>query len=628
MNSGCYRAAVPFIYSRLSIDVSRSKKLEQELGELTNNPLRRQCFKHVRRLELSGQIPSSRIAETKDLILSERDFHADYFFPLFMWTEEGDKSSPLWTRLMSLISQFQHLTDLKYTCNNRFPYCLLRAIHQHHPACRLDVHTYHSRGLGDLITNPRKLELIKSPCLHRLTIRCVMSARSGDLEDDVEDDHSEEYIRTILRSVGIAPNLRHLHLIGYILYITESEFEDRVASKRAAKKNFKPPGENLHLGALESLSFTGYQEVTKGKLQEWKKYANLSTLRSFSWSNITDPEVLIYASENLKFDSLETLEIYLGVWRPDENFMTAVGMFLDSLNPLIALRLYGVLDTSLLVRIGERHGNTLRELQFRGYGDWVFKKHEPHTKAFSFVDVMTIRDHCPLLEELHLRVQRFYSDRRETKCYKALSTFPRLVNLSLELDCSNPAARDLPPPEKIGKTKFDQQVFEKYLDREGNVVCNVHVRDALINAAIDENLARSIWDVITTTGTKPGGHPLRQLKITTCRGGWFGDTDLSETSRRFDYISQSFELTRSERDDRPQDVDIVETGKEEREEHEESIRRERALYGSLYDSRGSNSKKLERVFEKLWHPKPGSRDWRDDWSSKRLEMVDSEEDES
>lgn len=625
---------MPFIYRRLTIDVSRSKKLHEELWELTNNPLRRQCFEHVRRLELTGQMPSSRIPEEMDdntynRMRRERDWHSNYILPFFVWNPEGDKSSRLWAPLISLISEFRHLTDLKYTCNNRFPYRLLHAIHQHHPACRLDVHSYHLRGLSDLITDPHKLELIKSPCLHRLTIRYVMEARSEDnWDEDEEDDHSEESIQTVLRSLGLAPNLKHLHLIGCLFYISKPLFDSRVAFKRAVKKKgFKPPENNLRLGALESLSFTGYQGVTKAKLQQWNKYANFSTLRSFAWSNVTDREALIYASENLKFDSLETLEICLGVERLNHNFMTAVGMFLESLNPLIALRLYGLFHAPLLVRICERHGNTLRELQLKGYGDWGYGE-EAKTASLSFVEVMTIRDHCPLLEELQLRVKRFYSDRCETKCYKVLSTFPCLVNLSLELDCSNPGAQDLPRPDEISHNKFDRQVYDNKFGTPRGLLCNAHVRDAFINAAVDETLARSIWDVITTTGNKPMGHPLRQLKITSTRGGWFGDSRLADLYRRIRYISRSFVLTRSERDDRVQDVEIVETGKKEREAYEESRRQEDALHEKhkeLFGNCGSchpEVKKAVRVFQRLWPPKSGSRNWRDDWSSKPLEMVD------
>jgi hypothetical protein len=30
---------------------------------------------------------------------------------------------------------------------------------------------------------------------------------------------------------------------------------------------------------------------------------------------------------------------------------------------------------------------------------------------------------------------------------------------------------------------------------------------------------------------------------------------------------------------------------------------------------------MKRIFEELWPPKPGSRDWRDDWSSQQLQKT-------
>jgi hypothetical protein len=612
VNRNCYNYAAPFLYRVVRINITSLKKFREEISELTDNPLRRQCLEHARRLELKGRMPSLKEPEDMDAAGGKYTW-SSYTNPAPNFPHESNNEDPsfrLWMPLASLMREFRYLSSISYACYNPFPDRLLRAIHQHHPTCKLEVHTVHMRSLRDLITDPHKLALMKSPCLSELTIRYVGSDRNG------RDQTNENSIQSTLCAVALAPNLTRLDLIGCHLHGILPPPDTRPLPQRARKGR-----ETLRITTLNSLSFTGIQDITEAKLRHWARHVDFSKLRSFSWSMPrVPPEALIYAAENLRFNSLETLELFL----PPSNaeFTAGLGMFLDSLKPLVALRLWGPMDASVFERTVERHGTTLRELKLRPFGDYHYRE-QYRTVTLSPEKILNLQDNCPLLEELQLRIPRSLSDRQEIRYYEALATFPRLSKLSLELDCSCRRPEDQPPIEKIRCSDFDRQVYLKTLGR--SPIYYAHIRDLLINAAIDETLARSIWNVITA-GDKKKKHPLRQLAIDSRWGGRFTSypfTRLSEGAHiRFDHISRSYLLKRSDRDDDPSGVEIVETERPELETTEGQL-----VGVSYWKSSVPNDEKFDKIFRQLWPPKHdmgnprSSPDWRCcGWSSRPLEL--------
>jgi hypothetical protein len=313
----------------------------------------------------------------------------------------------------------------------------------------------------------------------------------------------------------------------------------------------------------------------------------------------------VHAAVPSLFKSLERLSIHLRCKDNDVNFRPAVDVFFDCLGPLTTLRLYGSVDVSLVYRILERRGFMLRELVLRPSEPVHYGSHEL-AMILTKADILQIRDRCPLLEDLNVSVKRSKSDWRETKCHEVLGTFASLTMLGIHLDCFNPRVPSTPDA--------DSDVFDRrsYISH-GNGLYNAHIEDAFINSAVDEALARSILDIVSAN--KPG-RSLAYLRITSGGGSSFGGMIPGGLSRRVDHISQSFLLTRSERDDND-DIEVIELGKRVREERDARGRHQEAemlkKWGHTGDAR------LNSIFERLWPPKPGSRDWRDDWSSKPLQ---------
>jgi hypothetical protein len=607
VNRGCYHVALPFIYRNFTIKVSDRESLRRDVAKLTENDHSQKHLMYLRRLKLKGQMPLLDEHTGNELphvinMLDER-YERDetssenntkpQFNAVFVTDRKeagADESSRAWSPLISLISSLSHLTDLTYGCDNQVPPCLLHALHRHHPTCRLDIRTFRLRSLREPITDPNELALVTSPCLHSLSVRYVRRDSHG------YDDYNEE---AVMRAVTIAPNLKHVNMLG----CRPADSPRLHFSRKRARvpwKGFVPPLETFQIGSLTSLAFCGYQHITKKKLHKWSQHTDLSKIQSLIVTSLSDATALMEDAGDTPFKSLKQLNIHLARERNDLTFSAGVEALFNSLNPLTALRLSGSLDPWLMLEILKRHGSTLQELVVDLYET---DSNLPRAMILTRADILNIRDRCPLLHALQLSIKRFKSDWRETQCYEAFGTFPSLTKLSLHLDCSNPPSRDALDPDG---DDFDRELYTSGLSPP---LYNAHIRDALINSAVDESLSRSIWDLVSTN--KPGC-PLASLRITSGGGGSFGNLYPGPIRNQISHMSRSFLHTRSESNDSDH-VDVVEVSKPGREQADKR-EREREL-----EAGGKPSENVTRIFERLWPPKAGSLDWRDDWCSRPLE---------
>lgn len=537
-----------------------------------------------------------------DVIYQDDDLEPCFDKYAFTYDEKDDgpaEVSRSWEPLTSLISQLKHLTELNYVCVNQFPPCLLEALHKHHPACRLNLNSFRFRSLREPKTDPYEMELISSPCLHSISVRHVTRDSNG------HEDYNED---AIFQAVAIAPNLKHVKLLRCIPERT-AELHEVAHIPRQPWKGFVPPVKIDRVGNLTSLSFSRLMVTTEEKLEQWNQYTDLSKLRTLAFGSPWRSDVLMKAATMAPFKSLERLSIYLEPSSQDNDFRLATEMFFESLNPLKTLRLHGKMDTSLVWKILERHGCALRELVLDPYG-------------FGFVelDISGFGECCPLLEELHVPVKRRKGNHRETHCYEEIGKFASLKKLFLRLDMRE---RDLPSTDEY-EDELDDFDRQRTIPQNSRIfgpnnnesILNFHVRDALINAAVDEKLARAIWDRIATN--QPSGR-LSSMTITPKEPGYFGPiTSPFELEIRVENLARSFLVTKNATSSSgSSEVKVIETTKEEREERDECQRQIVARLESwgceIHDD------DVHLVFERIWPPKPGSRDWRDDWSSWPLE---------
>lgn len=511
-------------------------------------------------------------------------------------TENRDAFEEAWVPLVRLVSKLQYLVELNYACVNQFPSGLLEALHRYHTSCRLNLNWFRFHSLNNAETDPRELELIRSPCLHGLTTRHVV--RDSDGIDDYNED-------AIMETVGIAPNLREVRLYFCLAHETGANVRRRFTPKERPWKGFIPPfpsEDPPRKGNLTSLSLSRIICLTENRLDQWSLLTDLSKLQSLSMGRINWPSPLIRATEMGAFKSLEKLAIRLEMSLEAGQSQPVIEMFFESLRPLKTLRLHGMMDMKLVQTILERHGPSMQELLI--HPRWGGIRYDIKPMALSSTDISTLAKCCPLVRELSLIINRSMSDRHEVACYRALGEFQLLEKLSLELDCS---VSRMEWSDRL-LDEFDKQVYTCISGRE---ILNFHMRDAFVNTAVDEKLAQSIWDVVTTSQSQSGR--LSSLEIRPCQSGISSFKRLSCSKWR--QMSRCFKVTGGGWGRAGVPLEIVEIGKETRERVDRRVRRNEALYIEKWGHLDWASVRQEAIMQRIWPSKTGSPDWRRDWSS-------------
>lgn len=287
---------------------------------------------------------------------------------------------------------------------------------------------------------------------------------------------------------------------------------------------------------------------------------DLSKLQSLAMG-IVGPPWLTQDIEMGACKSLKKLAIHL--YMP-EHIRSETENFYESLPPLETLRLQRVMDMTLLQIILNRHGPSLRELLLQprsaSLNDAI------KTMVLTSTNIFTLAQFCPQVRELHLVINRSKGDRHETACYEAIGDFPSLEKLSLGLDCSSSVSESsLSSAETTDQSldEFDKQIYQympPYIRKE---LPHAHIRDALINATVDEKLAESIWDVVTSSQSSLSNGRLLSLRIVPHGGGRVGPSN--SMTYELDQMSRSFSVTRGGWGRASDPINVVEIGREERE---------------------------------------------------------------
>jgi hypothetical protein len=204
------------------------------------------------------------------------------------------------------------------------------------------------------------------------------------------------------------------------------------------------------------------------------------------------------------------------------------------------------------------------------------------------------------VEELAITVKRNKSGTSETEIYECLGKMKNLRSLFLVLDCSNwRITRD--PTYSPAFDERDQQSVGgdtwRFLKRG-------ELKETFINCAVDESLARNIWNTISRAKT---GRLLERLKLWPTGGGQYGGSSAQPLT--FLAIAQnmarSWLLERIPRED-AEDFTIVELGLAARETLDE----ERANYLAY-----RHDPEIWDVLFSLWPACESKKDWREGWSS-------------
>ncbi|KXX83291.1 hypothetical protein MMYC01_200299 [Madurella mycetomatis] len=582
-NKACHRATLRSVFREIHLAVGDAKTLQCGVGALVKILFGRGSTRHVRHLHIKGFLLMNIEESSKqgveagtlnrtdgdgggdsdedddgafDYCAMERDSVEEIlgdqepYLDGDFYDNEPIKVSPeedmAWAPVVNLVKTLPHLTELVYECRNQFPPSLLDALHKHHPHCKLHHRTFRLRSLRCGAPDPHEMAIATSPCLHSVKVRYAWR------DSDGQDDYNEEAMQELV--AGLAPNLKEVHMIRIAPSPTARSIR-RLPFPRAPWPGLPGFVPGRGTGSLTSLSLAGTIESGPSFLQAWKNHTDFGLLHHLTLGGgigtdhvrIND-EAMRWIVQNCSFPRLKSLYVCLG--RDDDevekpNYTMDAVAFFKTLVPLDELSVSGPLEPDIVDAILARHGRTLRKLSLRpSESEFHLRDDRPHIPlTFNKEHILQIQAQCPSLQDLALSVRRTRSDAREVEMYRAFGKMERLQSLFLTLDCSNwrvhrGASTDDP--------LFDEDDHQLYTELHPRLKRG-HFRETFMNCAVDETLARSIWETICHAKV---GRRLESLKLYTANGGRFGmNSSYNDTHEVVANLSRSWLIERGVRDD-------------------------------------------------------------------------------
>lgn len=235
---------------------------------------------------------------------------------------------------------------------------------------------------------------------------------------------------------------------------------------------------------------------------------------------------------------------------------------------------------------------------------------------------------CPLIEDLALEIRRSRGDAAEVSRYRAIGRLPRLQRLRIHLDASPPM------PFALGsgaggsgstidieqQSSYDTTIepwFDELDTRRARGPLRLyrrgHIRDVLVNSAIDAALARSIWTVIQDSkrSTPLSGtavlRPLERLELCTVRDDMF-PLPCAVLLRYFSALRRRWVVERDVRDDARDVLHVVQV--------DAGAHREWFMEDCCIPTKGKRH--VLEIWRREWLAKGEGSDWWEDWESRPL----------
>ncbi|KAK4121751.1 hypothetical protein N657DRAFT_576971, partial [Parathielavia appendiculata] len=143
-----------------------------------------------------------------------------------------------WQSLASLVQRLQGLRDVLYAVPSQLPPCLLHALLQYQPRCRLRVYTFRLRSLHLSETDPEELALLTAPCLYGIWVWYT-----DGYDDYDQPDYHAEAVYSMVK--GLAPNLKEVQMFKGRFDYESYEYAGNPLPPRPPWKGFTNVGEDL-----------------------------------------------------------------------------------------------------------------------------------------------------------------------------------------------------------------------------------------------------------------------------------------------------------------------------------------------------------------------------------------------
>lgn len=502
-NKHLYAVASRSLFSTLKFTVTDRQRLDKDVQVWETILFRDGGLKHVRRLILrwDGEDDGIELDHNPYLSLKEcersySDTNLETCWDLYYYQwAGGEPGSGLngdeWESMARLLKRLTGLADFLFACPGPFPPLFLQILHERSPRCRLHHYTFRLSASDEASLQADERSLITSPCL--ATIADLSSTTSPD-------SLNTPGVRLLTRRN--APSLRRV-------FFHWRRAESYEAKSHSDEDKSKSPD----LPALQYLQIFGHYSYPPswfGMPEDWLSPSiidrevlyDYSALRVLRLNTPMKDQALPSPSN---FSSLVTFSVLC----PDKLSNPAwSSSFLSFLRDLPSIKSLRVLGWPRSISFTPGLNKQLQTLHLDTRGDVGQPLLQDH--------VLQLADMFPALEDLRIEIKRSRGDAAEVARYRALGRLPRLRRLKLILDAAPPPiipddivevpARGQGPWQPYypwpGHTDvepwFEDGWDSEYIKRGLNPHRNGHVRDVLVNSAVDSALALSIFRVINS----------------------------------------------------------------------------------------------------------------------------------
>ncbi|KAF7131148.1 hypothetical protein CNMCM5793_004198 [Aspergillus hiratsukae] len=503
VNKRCFTLALPvaksLVFHTVRLQFSRRQRVDNQVATVCAKLQKADAFPYVRLLITEGFFmdenppsdyddewfppPVSRFSPLNRDPRDSYEFEEELESRNTIW-RDTDIDYECWEGVAGLIKRLPALDDLHHLHYEQFPPCLLQALHQYRPECRLHLHSFVLWSVWEPTVEEHEYCLVTSPSLYSITPYYDTSTPEGVWQK-----------RSFVCILGLAPNLK-------VIYPRADDPTYHASGAGMTKLMQKPGAENP--AAIERLRVKhSYSPMLAAALEEWAPYIDFSTVQILDLGSSIQGEALAAWADRLHFPALRTLRLFLGAKRggseQEPEFYPHAARFLQTLPPLSEIHLEAWHSGLPIGTLAKRHGPRLRKLSVVGV-PW---------QCVTKDDILQLGRYCPQLEKMTIPIRRTQGDAQEVALYKALGTIRNLKFLDLVLDVSDPTLDDEHASVDPHWDDFDNQPAN--VDLGGvNPTRNGHLRRLLINTLIDKQLASSIFEVISAA--KPQHAPCGLLE--------------------------------------------------------------------------------------------------------------------
>ncbi|KAJ5490721.1 Oxidoreductase OXR1 [Penicillium diatomitis] len=489
VNRACYDAATPILFGVLTLRFSDMTSLRAAVAEITETPEGQNSLRWARRLHVAGDARAQgywwhrieRLEPWAVSLASEdrptvQDTLLDHWLtavdpiphrrPTIVHTSHACDWS--WEPVLSLIARLSHLKQIDFSTQGEVTVGVEDIVSRYHPACEVSVFSAQvvERSLGNTgswhqFQGPNSteafrfnIEWLRRPRLNTLTVGLGLYGRE------------EQPVVEMYAFLVNAPGLKHLEVFG--LHRRDDGSSTallRLKQQWQDLQETSPPGKVCN---LESITISG-SALSEEIVLSFAAAGNLSNLRSLilaapvlDWASLARVAQHLPRLEGLFFELNSTKFL------PSPDLVDAIRAF----RPLRYLSVGDLGGSENLRRVVEIHGPSLEGLMLCPVD------YARYTKL-NASDLIHLSAHCPNLRQLRVQAKRSMGTRPECEMYRALSMFPKLHSLVLDLHFD---AR--PESQAHGLIAADTTTL----------------RECFINAATDESLATAIWQLIKSTG--------------------------------------------------------------------------------------------------------------------------------